>query len=254
MGDRTYCSLKVWGEITGVQLSKLVGMILGAEPVESAQEVREALGTGSDVGFDSVNHGQMDAVLYNFLKGNRLPFAWSWGAGACYGSGVTLFDGDAEETFGTADGEIVLNLHAATNPELLAHAQRWNLVGAGEVLTVVRPEPSEEAQATVTITNEKRRAWAEEAVRAYQMAKLADPHEPEAAQDLITDLLHLINAGTNYHGVGVAIERLSSAVSHFVVEDWHDGEPGDNPVQVEVVFTGLNTLYSRPRGSKEQEK
>ena len=137
MGDRTWCVLRIGGLLPEADAETLFELIddAGASqelmpppspPSRAGSKIKRILVDGIE--FEEVNHAQLDDRLQSFLKVKGLSYVWEWDSGGGYGSGIELFDGHSGETaaFCHMDGEIMLTLKEAQNPEILAKAAAWH--------------------------------------------------------------------------------------------------------------------------------
>jgi hypothetical protein len=114
MGDRTYCSLYVYGTVTQAQLEAFADR----HAFDSHENRME---------FDEVNRGEMSSEIFEELQTLGLSWAWHWEAGDEYGAGVKFYDhetGNTEE-FNTCDENIVLTLDELKDPANVEKAIRW---------------------------------------------------------------------------------------------------------------------------------
>lgn len=127
MGDRTYCSLYVYGTVTQAQLETL-GQTHGAQDVVE-----------NFLGFDEVNRGEMSSDLFSALEALNLSWAWHWNDGDEYGAGVLFYDAETKNTaeFDTRDMEIVLSLREMDNPESIAKAREWEAWSKAKRCTMI---------------------------------------------------------------------------------------------------------------------
>lgn len=116
MGDRTDCYLTLKTPAS----SELVKLIDEMMSIDDHHEDHEFY-------FEEVNYAQLEPELEDYLRTNGIPYTWSWHAGGGYGPGVEIFDGQEKETFNCDhDGEIVLTLAEALDPEKVQQAIRWD--------------------------------------------------------------------------------------------------------------------------------
>ena len=120
MGDRTTCSLRLFGgPITEEQTGRLKEALKDAFPSEIDKE--------SAIFFE-VNYGNIDNELSTVLVDMGLSYCWSWDSGGSYGPGIKIYDAASATAtqFYTIEGEIALTLTTIiTNPGRVQEAIDW---------------------------------------------------------------------------------------------------------------------------------
>ena len=141
MGDRTYCTLSVFGEIDRAGFTKLAYRI-GAEWDGTQLEPDDHPG---EFGFEGVNYGQIDDDLCAELEAAGLSYAWHWQAGGGYGDGVYFVDRSSEAVvsaeFACSQGGIVLSLRDANDPETVGDANGWECWWRDTKLAIIGSGP-----------------------------------------------------------------------------------------------------------------
>ena len=112
MADRTYCSLRWNGAISDATRAYLDEQANITDYSECTAE------------FDQVAFGELFKELASMLKDDRVAYAWRWGNGYDFYSGV-LFSSHsgALRSFATMDCEIVIPFDA--DAELIQGAKIW---------------------------------------------------------------------------------------------------------------------------------
>lgn len=119
MGDRTYVSLQIWGDVRkGEDLDRLNEAIEDEGPSED-------YGPGGQpawryVAFEEVNYGNVDAIL-DVLDDLGLSYKQTWDNGGEYSSGCYVgIPGDGRYEFATNGDDIVIQVNDSAETELAA--------------------------------------------------------------------------------------------------------------------------------------
>lgn len=126
MGDSMDCCLQIYTKLPEDLLDSLTALLDDTLVIEE-----ESTNLWY---FSEVNWGILPDEVIDWLVGHQVPFAWTWGSGANYGQGVTLYSGEDEPSSWGRDGTfLMLNLEQAADPQQLAQAlalqEWWNNAG-----------------------------------------------------------------------------------------------------------------------------
>ena len=154
MGDRTYCTLQVCGNIAATAIEGLADAIrdqngtdLRATPAvctneneneNDADEVAQAFaqvkqrtsGEPPWFGFEEMNYGLIPDQLAHALKIAGASWSWTWHNGEDYSAGIAMHNANApighrDAKFPTFGDSIALTLTDAKKPEAVEEAERW---------------------------------------------------------------------------------------------------------------------------------
>jgi hypothetical protein len=130
MGDRTYCSLYVFGSATQAQLDALGDAL---ECVEQSENF---------FGFEEMNYGDPTDDQVKILNASGLSWSWHWESGDEYPEGMYLHNAETCETTNwlTNDGEMILSMGGVKNPVELERAMRYYDWLMAQKFTLIEPE------------------------------------------------------------------------------------------------------------------
>lgn len=143
MGDRTSATLVIFGEVRRDLIPQLVTMIDRPDDIE---DVEFQDGAAVRVECEEVNYGSMASEfgdeLQKFLEANGISYTWSWGAGAEYGPGFSVWTPEFGGDFETNGDEIVVPVRQLGDAEVMERARKaqkfWE---ADPNIKIVDPAP-----------------------------------------------------------------------------------------------------------------
>lgn len=123
MGDRTTCFLTLWGHASRKTMDDFYTLIHTTEYI-NPEDARQTLEENDEyLTFEEVNYGEMPSDIKTLLDTAGLNYAWSWHYGDNYAPGIFVKDGDKTWRYAMLDGEIMLSLNSAKDPEAMQKAQ-----------------------------------------------------------------------------------------------------------------------------------
>lgn len=130
MGDRSFCTLKIFGALHISHIDFLAEAIddAGANPMSDGN-IRQSLREGHNVfEFEEVNYAQLDNDLHAAMKALNLSYAWVNDSGDEYDAGVEYFDATSgeEAEYSLSGGDICLTLREIEAEGALDTARRWD--------------------------------------------------------------------------------------------------------------------------------
>lgn len=116
MGDRTSCSLTIWGEVPSDLWSE----------IELEIDWNDTWKIGHYT-FDEVNYGTMDPDLDKALRKAGLSYIWDHDAGYEYGPGTEMYDAETEEFIELPrhEDDLFVAVRDLTKPEVVETVIRW---------------------------------------------------------------------------------------------------------------------------------
>lgn len=118
MGDRTYCTLR-FAEAPSPKILELMDKFIG-EPSDI---------DGNLFGYEDINYGELDGLIYDELIERKVSFIWSWGSGESYGPGLFISkNGETSRFNANEEGTIVLSLDEIADGISLPEALKWEKV------------------------------------------------------------------------------------------------------------------------------
>lgn len=120
MGDRTSCTLYIYGTTTAALWADVEKALDEFSPDDDGNE------EGGYFWFNEVNYGGLDEDVEATLIAAGLSYQWQWEQGGGYSEGIKLYDADTKETaeFCAIDHEIALPVSLLTSDNIEV-ARKW---------------------------------------------------------------------------------------------------------------------------------